>query len=113
MDNWQNNGASAPPAEEQVPRRVEEAVAAGNSQGGIPPGASVTPEVVHREMAQNIAQGEERTATPLETGGRRGVDAEKQRATEARATQADALTEQDRERQLRLATEELRIAADQ
>jgi hypothetical protein len=39
MDNLQSNGASAPPAEEQVPQ-VEETAAAGNPQEGNPYGAS-------------------------------------------------------------------------
>ncbi len=84
----QCNGAGAPPAEEQV-QRVEETVAAGNPRGG-PPGAGTAPEQVQREMAQNTAQGD--AATPLETGARRRADAEKQRAAEAKAARAEALT---------------------
>jgi hypothetical protein len=68
-----------------VQRRVEETDTAGDPQGGIPPGAGATPDVVHRETAQNTTQGEERAAAPLETGARRHVDAEKQRAAKAKA----------------------------
>jgi hypothetical protein len=60
MDNSQNNCAGTPPAEEQVQRRVEETVAASNSQGGIPSGAGVAPKVVHIETAQKNTQGEEK-----------------------------------------------------
>ncbi len=58
-------------------------------------------------------QGEEKAATLLETGARKQVDAEKQWAFEAKAARAEALAELGWERQLRLAAEELRIAADE
>jgi hypothetical protein len=95
-----------------VPRRDKETVAASNSQGGIPPGAGAAPNVMHREMAQNTVQGEKKAATPLETKAGRRVDTEKQRAAEAKTARAEALAELNWERQLRLAAEELRIAAD-
>jgi hypothetical protein len=100
MDNSQCNGAGAPPAEEQV-QQVEETFAVGDPQGGVLSGAGTAPEQVQREMAQNIAQGD--SATPLKTGARKRTDAEKQRAAKAKAAPAEALTEQDRERQQRLA----------
>jgi hypothetical protein len=87
MDNSQCNGASAPPAEEQV-QRVEETVASGNPQGGNPPGAGSKPTQVQTQKAQNIAQGD--AATPLETRTRQRTNAEKQRAAEAKATRAAA-----------------------
>jgi hypothetical protein len=67
---------------------------------------------VHRETAQNTAQGEEKAATPLETGARKRADAEKQRAAEAKAARGEALTEQDRERQQRLAAEQEQDVGD-
>ena len=79
------NGVGAPFDEEHVQRRVEETDTAGDPQGGIRPGAGATPDVVHRETAQNTTQGEEKAAAPLETGARRRVDAEKQRAAKAKA----------------------------
>ncbi len=88
MDNSQSNGASAPPAEEQVPR-VEEAAAGGNSSEGNPPGASAAPLTqVQPQTAQDTAQGD--AATPLETGTRQHTDAEKQRAAEAKAAREGA-----------------------
>ena len=99
MDNSQSNGASAPPAEEQV-TRVEETVAGGNPQGGNLPSASTASTQVQTQTAQNTAQGD--AATPLDTGARQRTDAEKQRAAEAKEACAAALAEQDRERQQRL-----------
>jgi hypothetical protein len=74
--------------------------------------SGVEPEAVHRETAQNTMLGEEKAASPLETRARKRADAEKQRAAEAKAARAEALIEQDRERQQRLAAEELQNAAD-
>jgi hypothetical protein len=89
MDNSQNNGASAPPAEEQV-QRVEEAAGGGNPSEGNPTAASVAPLTqVQTQTSQNTSQGD--AATPLETGVRQRSDAEKQRATEAKAAREAAL----------------------
>ncbi len=97
MDNSQSNGASAPPAEEQVPR-VEETAGGGNSSVGNPPGASTAPSTqVQPQTAQNTAQGD--SATPLKTGTRQRTDAERQRAEETKAAREAALTELNRERQ--------------
>jgi hypothetical protein len=67
MDNSQNNGASAPPAEEQV-QRVEEAAVGGNPVEGNPSAGNMAPQA-QAQTAQNTAQGE--AATPLETGVRK------------------------------------------
>jgi hypothetical protein len=56
MDNSQNNGASAPPAEKQV-QRVEEAAAGGNPVEGNPSAASMAPQA-QTQTAQNTAQGD-------------------------------------------------------
>jgi len=92
-----SNGASAPSAEEQVPR-VEETAGGGNSSEGNPPGASTAPSTqVQPQTAQNTAQGD--SATPLETGTRQRTDAERQRTAETKATREMALTELNRKRQ--------------
>ncbi len=52
------------------------------------------------QTAQNTVQGD--SATPLETGTRQRIDAEKQGAAEAKAARAAALAEVNRERQQRL-----------
>ncbi len=70
MDISQNNGASAPPAEEQVQRA--EGAAVGTAQGD--------------------------TATPLETGLRQRGDVENQRTAEAKAAREAALASFNRER---------------
>ncbi len=57
-------------------------------------------------------KGEEKAASTLETRARKRANAEKQRAAEAKAARLEALIEQDRERQQRLAAEELQNAAD-
>ncbi len=106
MDNSQSNGASAPPAEEQVPR-VEETAAGSNSSEGNPPGASTAPATqVQPQTTQNTVQGD--SATPLETGTRERTDAERertdaerQRVAKAKAACEAALTELNRERQQR------------
>jgi hypothetical protein len=90
----QNNGASAPPAEEQV-RRTEEAATGGNLVEGDP-SASCTAPQAPTQSAQNTAQGD--NATPLETGLRQRGDAESQRAAEAKAARDSALTALNRER---------------
>ena len=94
MDISQSNGASAPPAEEQV-GRTEEAVAGGNLVEGDP-SASCTAPQAPTQAAQNIAQGD--NATPLETGLRQRGNAESQRAAEAKAARDTALTAFNRER---------------
>jgi hypothetical protein len=76
MDNSQNNGASAPPAEEQV-QRAEGAAGGGNPVEGNPSAGNMAPQA-QTQTAQNTAQGD--AATPLETGLRQRGDAEKQRA---------------------------------
>jgi hypothetical protein len=94
MDISQNNGASAPPAEEQV-RRTEEAVACGNLVEGDPSASCMAPQAP-TQAAQNTAQGD--NATPLETGLRQRGNAESQRAAEAKAAHDTALTAFNRER---------------
>ncbi len=64
MDISQNNGASAPPAEEQV-RRAEKAAVGGNLVEGNPSAGSTAPQAP-TQAAQNIAQGD--NATPLRPG---------------------------------------------
>jgi hypothetical protein len=64
-------------------------------------------------MAQNTAQGEEKTATPLETEARKRADAQKQRVAEAKVVPGEALTKQDWERQQRLEAERELDVADQ
>jgi hypothetical protein len=100
MDNSQNNGASAPPAEEQV-LRVEEAAVGGNPVEGNPSAGNVAPQA-QTQTAQNTVQGD--TATPLETGVRQRGDAEKQRAAEAKAALAK-LNKERRQKRLRDAQE--------
>ncbi len=103
MEHSQSNGASAPPAEEQV-ARVEETAGGGSSEGN-PPGASTAPSTqVQPQTAQNTAQGD--SATPLETGmrqrtdaERQRTDAERQRTAETTAAREAALAELNRERQ--------------
>ncbi len=95
MDNSQNNGASAPPAEEQV-QRVEEAAAGGNPVEGNPSTANVTPQA-QTQAVQNTAKGD--AATPLETGVRQRGDAEKQLVAEAKAAREAALAKLNKERQ--------------
>jgi hypothetical protein len=94
MDISQNNGASAPPAEEQV-RRAEEAAAGGNPVEGNPSAGNMAPQA-QTHTAQNTAQGD--AATPLETGLRQRGDAENQRAAEAKAAREAALANINRER---------------
>jgi hypothetical protein len=94
MDISQNNGASAPPAEEQV-RRAEEAAAGGNPMEGNPSAGNMAPQA-QTHTAQNTAQGDD--ATPLETGLRQRGDVENQRAAEAKAAREAALASFNRER---------------
>jgi hypothetical protein len=63
MDNSQNNGASTPPAEEQV-QRFEEAATGGNPAEGNPSAANVSQ--AQTQAAQNTAQGD--AAAPLGEG---------------------------------------------
>ncbi len=70
MNILQSNGASAPPAEEQV-RRTEEAAAGGNLVEGDPSASGWTLQA-SVQTAQNIAQGD--NTTPLETGLRQRGD---------------------------------------
>ena len=95
MDNSQNNGASAPPAEEQV-QRAEGAAVGGNPVEGNPSAGNMAPQA-QTQAAQNTAQGD--NATPLETGLRQRGDVESQRAAEAKAARDTALTAFNRERQ--------------
>jgi hypothetical protein len=104
MDISQRNGASAPPAEEQV-RRTEEAAAGGNLVEGDPSVSGRAPQA-SVQTAQNIGQGD--SATPLETSLRQRGDVESQRAAEAKAVRDTALAASNRERrqeQLRTAQE--------
>jgi hypothetical protein len=108
MDNSQNNGASASPAEEQV-QRVEEAAAGSNPVEGNPSAANMAPQA-QTQTAQNIAQGD--AATPLKTGVRQRGDTEKQRAAEAKAAcevaceaALDKLNKERRQKRLRDAQE--------
>jgi hypothetical protein len=104
MDISQSNGASAPPAEEQV-RQTEEAAAGGNLVEGDPSASGQTPQA-STQAAQTIAQGD--NATPLETGLRQRGNVESQRAAEAKAAGDTALAAFNRERrqeQLRAAQE--------
>jgi hypothetical protein len=94
MDNSQNNGASAPPADEQV-QRGEGAAVGGNPVEGNPSAGNVAPQV-HTQTEQNTPQGN--AATPLETGLRQRGDAEKQRAAEAKAAREVALANINKER---------------
>jgi hypothetical protein len=97
MDNSQSNGASAPPAEEQV-QRVEGGAAAGNSSEGNPSGASAAPLAqVQPQTAQDTTQGD--AATLLETGARQHTDAERQWTAEAKAAREAARAKLNRERQ--------------
>jgi hypothetical protein len=99
MDNLQCNGASAPPAEEQV-QRVEETI--GDPQGGNLPGAGTALTLEQTQTAQNTAQ--EDAATPFETRTRQCTDAEKQRAAKGKEARVAALAKQERERQQGLLT---------
>jgi hypothetical protein len=94
MDISQNNGASAPPAEEQV-RRTEEAAAGDNLVEGDPSASGQAPQA-STQAAQNTAQGD--NATPLETGSRQRGNVESQRAAEAKAARDTALAAFNRER---------------
>jgi aminoglycoside phosphotransferase len=94
MDNSQNNGASAPLAEEQV-QRVEEAAVGSNPVEGNPSACNMAPQA-QTQTAQNTVQGD--AATPLETGVRQRGDAEKQRAAEAKAAREAALANLNKER---------------
>ncbi len=87
MDISQNNGASAPPAEEQV-QRGEGAATGGNPVEGNPSAGNMTPQA-QTHTAQNTAQGDD--ATPLETGLRLRGEVENQRADEAKAARKAAL----------------------
>ena len=97
MNISQNNGASAPPAEEQV-WRAEEAAAGGNPVEGNPSAGNMAP-MAQTQAAQNTAQGDD--ATPLETGLRQHGDVESQRAAEAKAARDAALASFNRERRQR------------
>jgi hypothetical protein len=94
MDISQNNGASPPPAEEQV-QRAEGAAVGGNPGEGNPSAGSMAPQA-QTQTAQNTAQGD--AATPLETGLRQHGDTEKQGAVEAKAAREAALANINRER---------------
>ncbi len=94
MDISQNNGASAPPAEEQV-RRTEEAAAGRNLVEGDPSASCAAPQAP-TQAAQNITQGD--NATPLETGLRQRDNVESQWAAEVKAARDTALTAFNRER---------------
>ncbi len=95
MDISQNNGASAPPAEEQA-RRAEEAAVGGNLVEGNPSAGNTAPQA-QTQAAQNTAQGDD--ATPLKTGLKQRGDVESQRAAEAKAARDAALATFNRERQ--------------
>jgi hypothetical protein len=94
MDISQNNGASAPPVEEQV-RRAEEAAAGGNLVEGNPSAGNTVPKAP-TQAAQNTAQGD--NATPLETELRQRGDAVSQQAAEAKAAHDVTLAALNRER---------------
>ncbi len=94
MDISQNNGASAPPAEEQV-QRGEGAAVGGNPLEGNPSAGNTAPQA-QTHTAQNTAQGD--ATTPLETGLRQRGDTEKQRAAEAKAAREAAQANINRER---------------
>jgi hypothetical protein len=94
MDNSQNNGAIAPPAEEQV-QRGEGAAGGSNPVEGNPSAGNAAPQA-QTQTAQNTAQGG--AATPLETDLRQRGDAEKQQAAEAKAAHETALANINRER---------------
>jgi hypothetical protein len=94
MDISQNNGAGAPPAEEQV-RRTEEAAAGGNLVEGDPSASGLAPQA-STQAAQNIAQGD--NTTPLETGLRQRGNVEIQRAAKAKAARDTALAAFNMER---------------
>jgi hypothetical protein len=98
MDISQNNGASAPPAEEQV-RRAEEAAAGGNPVDGNPSAGNLAPQA-QTQAAQNTAQGD--NATPLKTGLRQRGNVESQRAAEAKAARDAAPATFHRERRQEL-----------
>jgi hypothetical protein len=94
MDISQNNGASAPPAEEQV-QRGEGAAVSGNPVEGNPSAGNMMPQA-QTHTVQNTAQGD--AETPLETGLRQCGDVENQRAAEAKAAREAALASFNRER---------------
>ena len=93
MDISQNNGASAPPAEEQV-QRAEGAAVGGNPVEGNPSAGNMAPQA-QTHTAQNTAQGD--AATPLETWLRQRSNVENQRAAEAKAAREAALASFNRE----------------
>jgi hypothetical protein len=93
MDISQNNGAGAPPAEEQV-QRTEEAAASGNLVEGDPSASCMAPQAP-TQAAQNTAQGD--NAIPLRPGRQRS-NVESQRAAEAKAARDTALAGFNRER---------------
>jgi hypothetical protein len=95
MDNSQNNGASTPPAEEQV-QRGEGAAVGGNPVEGNPSAGNMAPQA-QIQTAQNTTKGD--ATTPLETGLRQRGDAENQRAAEAKAAREATLASFNRERQ--------------
>ena len=68
MDISQSNGASAPPAEEQV-RRTERAAAGGNLVEGDASVSSRTPQA-SVQAAQSIAQGDNQLSEAESTGAR-------------------------------------------
>jgi hypothetical protein len=94
MDISQNNGASAPPAEEQV-QRGEGAAIGGNPIEGNPLAGNMAPQA-QTQTAQNTAQGD--ATTPLETRLRQRGDTEKQQVAEAKAAREAALANINRER---------------
>jgi hypothetical protein len=94
MDISQNNGAGAPPAEEQV-QRAQGAAVGGNPVAGNPSAGNMAPQA-QTHTAQNTAQGG--AATPLETGLRQRGNVENQRAAEAKAAREAALASFNRER---------------
>ncbi len=94
MDILQNNGASAPPAEEQV-QQIEGSAVGRNPVEGNPSAGNMAPQA-QTHTAQNTAQGD--AAIPLETGLRQRGDVENQRAAEAKAAREGALASFNRER---------------
>jgi hypothetical protein len=95
MDISQNNGASAPPAEEQVQRGEGAAVGSNPVEGNLSAG-NMTPQA-QTHTAQNTSKGDAKTS--LETGLRQRGDVENQRAAQAKAARKVALASFNKERQ--------------
>jgi hypothetical protein len=93
MDNSQCNGAGTPPAEEQV-QRVEETVTVGDPQGGPRPAPVQSQTRCRQRLRRTPCRGMLQPPLGLERGSVPML--------RTRGRPMAALTEQERERQLRL-----------